>query len=282
MLSFGLLVGGLLFVIGLATYVFAPRVGPNPIFGVRVGYSYASREVWDKTNRLGGLLIALTGVGLTVLALLLYGLDISAGAGIGILTAVLLIALLAEVVWMFAYARRLAQGTAISREIAPVRFRWTYVAPVVGTFVLLVALAAFYYPILPVGRVASHFDLAGRPDGWMPRGEFLLTFLGVALGLVAFNLLIVFVATREPLIAFGRWGSGWRLEPEGGLMYLSLALGLVNVLLALVLLDVVWFNIHAIHLFPVSVVVGMVVLLVGILIGLFFIFAKKEPAGRGE
>jgi hypothetical protein len=270
----------LLFVIGLVTYVFAPRVGPNPIFGVRVGYSYANREVWDRTNRFGGLLIALTGVGLAVLALLLYGLNIPTGVGFGILTAVMLVALLAETVWMFVYARRLAQGTAISRELRPVRFRWTYLAPVLGTFALLVALAAFYYPLLPVGRVASHFDLAGRPDGWMPRGEFLLTFLGLALGLVAFDLLIVFVATREPLIAFGRWGSGWRLEPEGGLMYLGLALGLVNILLALVLLDVIWYNLYSAHLFPVSAIVGMVVLLVGILVALFFFLAKKETGER--
>ena len=33
---------------------------------------------------------------------------------------------------------------------------------------------------------------------------------------VLLNAAVVFIATREPIIALGRWGSTWRLDPERG------------------------------------------------------------------
>jgi uncharacterized membrane protein len=126
---FGWIIGGILVLAGLATYLFAPRVGPNPIFGVRVGYSYASREVWDATNRFGGALLALVGAGIALLGVLLQWLGVASRQGVGILTAVLLLALFGATAWMFLYARRLARGAPLARQIAPVEFRWAYLAP---------------------------------------------------------------------------------------------------------------------------------------------------------
>ncbi|MSP14811.1 MAG: SdpI family protein [Chloroflexi bacterium] len=77
---FGLGIGVLLVLAGAATYYFAPRVGPNPFFGVRIGYAYASREVWNKSNRFGGLALAVAGV-----AIMLYSL-VSGAKGTGCLT----------------------------------------------------------------------------------------------------------------------------------------------------------------------------------------------------
>lgn len=58
-------------------------------------------------------------------------------------------------------------------------------------------IAAWYWPRLPE-RVASHFDAAGRPDGWSTRGSFV----GLMLGMTAFNaavfLLIEQVVRRLP------------------------------------------------------------------------------------
>lgn len=276
MLTYSVFLGALLFIIGLATYVYAPRVGPNPIFGVRVGYSFASREVWDKTNRFGGRLIAWTGIGLVLLALMLNSLSVAPGTAMLIQTGVMIIALLAETLWMVAYARGLAQGTTLACELAPVKFRWTYLAPVFATFLLLVALAAYFYPSLPAGRLATHFDITGTPDGWMSRDGFILFFLGLALSFLVLDLLVVFVATREPLIAVGRWGSRWWLDPERGLLFLGWILGVTNLMFALALLDTVWFNVNSSHLFPVSAFLGIVIVLIGIIIGLFFLMARKN------
>ena len=275
MMTFGLGMGALLFGIGIITYVFAPRVGPNPFFGVRVGYSYASREVWDKTNRFGGILIALVGLVLMGLALILQLLNIAVRDGMTILTAALFVTLLGSVVWMFVYARGLAQGTAIAREVTPVKFRWAYLAPVVVTFVLLAALAAYFYPSMPADRLATHFDFNDQPNGWSSRDGFLVTFLGMAALFVLLDAAVVFIATREPLIAFGRWGSNWRLDPERGLIFAGIAFALTNLIFMAALWDVAWFNTRGVHAFPLSLFLWMIIPLIVILGGLFFLLGRR-------
>ncbi len=276
MLLWGLGIGGLLFLIGLVTYFVAPRVGPNPIFGVRVGYSYASREVWDRTNRFGGALMALIGLVLALLALLLQWLGLSARDGIVLLTVVMLVALLGGTGWMFVYARRLALGTPVAREFSPVRFRWAYLAPVLTTFALLAVTAIYFYPQLPADRMATHFGINDQPNGWMSRDAFYATYLGLAALFLVLDGAVVVIAAREPLIAFGRWGATWRLDPERGLIYTGLAFALVNVILVVVLFDVVAFNLQGSHLFPLSFLLWLIVPLAALLIALFFVLGRRE------
>lgn len=52
-----------------------------------------------------------------------------------------------------------------------------------------------YYPILP-GIVPSHFNLQGRPDGWMPKPAYYLLTGGMS---VAVYLLLTFLAKVDPL-----------------------------------------------------------------------------------
>ena len=59
---YGVGAGLVLVIAGWATYRYAPRVGPNPIFGVRTGYSMVNRDVWDRSNRAGGLILMLMGL----------------------------------------------------------------------------------------------------------------------------------------------------------------------------------------------------------------------------
>ena len=259
MLYFGLLIGAILLAAGLATYYLAPRVGPNPIFGVRIGYAYASREIWDKTNRFGGALMALVGVATALLGLLLTLLNVTAGDGRVWLTAAMLAALAGALAWTFFYARGLARGTPIARDMLPVPFRWAYFAPQ-----------------LPADHVASHFNINDQPDGWTSRGDFVVSFLGLGLLFVILDAIAVIVATREPLIAFGRWGANWRLEPARGLVYLGGAFGLVNLIFIGVLLNVVWYNTRGGFLYPFSVLLLGVAVLVALLIAMFFALARRE------
>lgn len=276
MLYFGLGIGALLVVIGWATYYLAPRVGPNPIFGVRIGYAYASRETWNRTNRLGGALMALVGIGAGALALLLSLLNVSPRDGSRWLTVAIVVALLGAVAWMFLYSRALAQGTPMAREVTPVRFHPAYLAPGLVSFALLVAVAAYFYPTLPADRMATHFNIYDQPDGWMPRDGFVLSFLGLAAIFVLLNVLAVVVATREPLIAFGRWGAGWRLDPERGVIYMGIAFALVNLILIGVLLNVIWFNTRGGFLFPFLSLLWIIVPLIAVLIAMFFALARRE------
>lgn len=276
MLYFGLAIGAILLVAGMVTYYLAPRVGPNPIFGVRIGYAYASRETWDKTNRFGGALIALVGVGTAILGLLLTLLNVAPRDGMGLLIPAMILALLAATAWMFAYARGLAQSTPMARELTPVRFRWVYLTPVLVTCAFLVLVAVYIYPNLPADRVPSHFNIYDQPDGWQTRDEFFLTFLGMAALFVILNGLVVLISTREPLIAFGRWGSTWRLDPERGLIFAGMAFALVNLVFVALLINIAWFTLHGVLAFSFWLVLWMVLPLIGLIVALFFRLGRRE------
>jgi uncharacterized membrane protein len=62
------------------------------------------------------------------------------------------------------------------------------------------AIAAWYWPALPE-RVASHFDAAGRPDGWSSRGSFVGLMLGMTVFHAALFLGIEQLVRRAP----SRW-----------------------------------------------------------------------------
>lgn len=273
---FGLLIGGILFVAGIATYIFAPMIGPNPIFGVRIGYAYANRETWDKTNRFGGALMAIVGVATLIVALILQALNFSTQAGMTALTIILLAGMTIATIGMFAYARGLSQATPIARELVAVPFRWYYLAPVLATFALLVAFMLLIYPTLPANRVPSHFNLYDQPDGWQTRDQFMLTFLGMSALLSMLNVLVVFVATREPLIAFGRLGSSWRLDPANGLVFIGTIFAIVNLIMLALLWNIWWFTTTGAFAFSFWLILWLTIPLIGFIIALFFVLGRRE------
>ena len=275
MQAFGLLVGGILFAAGLAAYFIAPIVGPNPIFGVRIGYAYANRETWDKTNRFGGLLLTFVGIGTIILGLLLQVLNVSVRDGMTVVTTLMLVTLVGAMVWMYLYARNLAQNTAMARELVAVPFRWYYLAPVLATFALLVLFTLAIYPSLPAERVASHFNINDQADGWQTRDQFLLTFLGMSALLVGLNVFIVFVATREPLIAFSRLGSSWRLDPANGLVFVGTIFAIVNLIFVALLWNIWWFMTYGALAFSFWLILWMTVPLIGLIIALFFFLGSR-------
>lgn len=64
--------------------------------------------------------------------------------------------------------------------------RQPWVALVTLVFLLLMGWAqlATYYPFMPP-RIASSFDLAGKPEGWAGKNEFCLTCAGTLLAVAA-------------------------------------------------------------------------------------------------
>lgn len=59
------------------------------------------------------------------------------------------------------------------------------------------AIAAWYWPALPE-RVASHFDAAGRPNGWSSRESFVGLMVGMTVFHAALFLGIEQVVRRSP------------------------------------------------------------------------------------
>ncbi|MCW5852792.1 MAG: DUF1648 domain-containing protein [Anaerolineae bacterium] len=276
-IMFGYLMGALLVIIGIATYLWAPRVGPNPFFGVRTGYSFANRQVWDQSNRVGGLAMTSIGVLLLGVAAVLHLVSAPLGTSILVLTGVMLTTLLGMTGWLFFYTRRLALGSDVARSLTPLRLDWSLFAPAVGAWALLAVVTLAVYPGLPEILV-THFDAAGEPNGWSSRTSFTILYLGLGLLMAVIPSVAALIARTEPVIGLSRLG-GWRLEPRQGILVSSWGMGLANLFLLVVLLDLVWFNWYAVHLLSpgILVLLGMVVLLGGVLI-LFFRYARRSQS----
>ncbi|PKL83061.1 MAG: hypothetical protein CVV24_06970 [Ignavibacteriae bacterium HGW-Ignavibacteriae-3] len=73
-----------------------------------------------------------------------------------------------------------------------------YSAIVFFTLILVsVALPLFYYINLP-DRVASHFNITGRADGWMSKESFLIVELSVIIPLSGFFYAIIHFLPKFP------------------------------------------------------------------------------------
>ncbi len=67
----------------------------------------------------------------------------------------------------------------------------------VGLLLASVGQNIWYWSQSP-DRVATHFDAAGRPDGWMPRTEGALVMGGFQLGVPLFLVVIAVLINRLP------------------------------------------------------------------------------------
>lgn len=274
-LWFGILMGLLMLAAGVAMYALAPRVGPNPIFGVRTGYSFASREVWDQSNRFGGVVFSGIGLALLLLTGLLATLGVRDEAAIGWVTGALLALVLGGTAWILVYTRRLAQGTELAHTLTPVAVPFSTVAPVVVSWGLLTLMTLAILPTLsPV--VATHFGIDGQPNDWMRRGAFGLFYIGLSGLITLIPLAVAWVARREPIIGVSRLGSRWTIGPREGIALMAWLMAAVNLSLALPLLDIAWFDWYGVHLMNLGLMtLLMVVWLIGSALALFMVFARR-------
>lgn len=67
--------------------------------------------------------------------------------------------------------------------------RWIVLVVFVVLLVAATLQMAYYYPRLPE-RMASHFDLQGRADGWSPKGTFFGIMAGILYGMSGLLLLV--------------------------------------------------------------------------------------------
>jgi hypothetical protein len=92
------------------------------------------------------------------------------------------------------------------------------------------------------------------------------------------DVLIVFIATREPLISFSRWGASWRLTPERGLIFLGLMFSLVNLIFIALLWNIWWFTMRGALAFSFWWFVWLIIPLIAVIVLIFFWLARREEA----
>ena len=88
---------GLIFLLGWATFRYAPAIGRNPTFGFRIPWAMQSDENWRVANRKGGKAPMLAGLGIPMLSIPVFpfvdpgmrGLVVTAAMVFGVSAAIL-------------------------------------------------------------------------------------------------------------------------------------------------------------------------------------------------
>ncbi len=190
-----LITGIYIILAALQTFV-APKIRPNPYFGLKIGYTFSSREVWEKSNRRVGLLMLLHSFILIPFCFLnnsyfLYYI------------LAFIAPLVAISIYGIIYSSHLLEevkGEKISTEpIKPleVSFVWKHLGLLL--FLVLLFLMAITYNFLPQ-TIAVHFNSAGEPNGWSSKFTFVIGYAGFGLVYLAILYLIVYAGKKYPML----------------------------------------------------------------------------------
>lgn len=148
-------------------------------------------------------------------------------------------------------------------------FRWRYVALPLSILVLSLVMAAFFYPRLPTD-LAYHFT-DGAPDRWMSRAAFLAWMLLPQLFLLLLAAGIVWGVLRLAR----RWRQA-KKSAEGILIIMGNMVALPQVILSFAMLDVFSYNAYGAQIMPLWIFTLIVMVLGGIVLGIFFILAIRQ------
>ncbi|WP_297467327.1 DUF1648 domain-containing protein [Thermococcus sp.] len=145
----------------------AVRNKQNPFIGVRVGYTYVSKEAWRKANTVGGLFfvffsLILVGLSLLDASEVTFMLVMVAGLIGGLIVPIAVAKKTYEMEELSMEAPEKPAGRRILVNIRPYLFlQLTFL----GVYLLIVALNWDKLPEI----IAVHFNASGTPNGFMSR-----------------------------------------------------------------------------------------------------------------
>ncbi len=149
-------------------------------------------------------------------------------------------------------------------------FRWRYIILPVVFLLLSVILVIYFYHRLPA-EVAYHFQRDGSPDRWLSRGMIVLWLLLPQFLLAGIAVVLTWVVAK--LVArFWQSGSGG-IKPEGVLAVMGNMVALPQIILCFAMLDIFSYNLYRIHLMPLWVFAMIIMVLGGMVLGVFFLRA---------
>ncbi len=172
----------------------APKIGPNPYFGFRIGYSFSSRKVWDKTNRFAGILM-------TIHALFLFPIIILNNIVYYIIALIVPLLVISIVGIIYASHKLEEERVEVKGPVKPIKplettFVWKYLGIILLLILLLMMLIA--YSSLP-NRMAVHFDASGNPNGWSSKNDFYTTYIILAGAYLALLYFIIYAGKKYPV-----------------------------------------------------------------------------------
>jgi len=167
---------------GLICIFKASRLKPNTYLGFRIPSAFLTQKIWSKINVLSGILGIINFVIIVALSLFVRGIYLMVYA---VLSTILIISALGV------YSRKIIEletgrekGGVYPIEVLPtikistkiMLFSWVMTS-------ILIGLILMSRPQLS-GIIAVHFDAEGRPDVFMNRDEFIISFISINLGIM--------------------------------------------------------------------------------------------------
>ncbi len=163
--------------------------------------------------------------------------------------------------------------------VAGLAFPWRHILLPVLILAVAIILTAYFYRLLPA-EVGYHFETDGSPDRWLSRGVFILWMLVPQLFLTLLAGAITWGATR--LTVRFRQPDSTGIKPERILSLMGNMIALPQIILGFAMLDIFSYNSYQVHLLPLWMVALIVMVLGGIILGLFFIQAIRQAWGASR
>jgi len=154
-----------------------------------------------------------------------------------------------------------------------VTFHWSYIVLPVAVLLLSVILTVVFYSRLP-DEVAYRFQPDGSPDKWLSRGTLVIWTLSpqllftLAAGVISLGITGLAARFIQP-------GSAW-IKPERIIMVMSNMIALPQAILAFAMVDVFSYNLFQTHLLPLWIFALIVLVVGGIILGVFFLRALRQ------
>jgi uncharacterized membrane protein len=157
-----------------------------------------------------------------------------------------------------------------------VTFRWTYIVLPAALLLISVILAACFYSWLPP-EVAYHFE-DGSPDRWMRRGAIIAWL--VVPQFVLFLAALAVTSGTKILGTHSRQGESPPLRNL--LLIMGNMVALPQIILTFTMLDIFLYNAYRIHLIPVWAFALIIIVLGGIILGVFFVKVLRQFRGQPD
>ena len=179
-------------------------------------------------------------------------------------------------IWFLLRQRQAVKSKEPKKETAKgdaLTFHWSYIIAPLAILSLSIILTAYFYHQLPQ-EVAYHFQPDGSPDRWLSRGTAIVWAVAPQLFLTLLAVAITWGITKLGMLS--RQTEGALIKPERVLSLMGNIIALPQIVLCFAMLDIFSYNSYQIHLMPVWVFALIIMVLGGIILGIFFIQAIRR------
>jgi len=167
---------------GLICIFKASRLKPNTHLGFRIPSAFLTQKIWSKINVLSGILGIINFVIIAALSLFVKGIYLVVYAVLSIMLIISALSVYSRKIIELETGRE--EGGVYPIEVLPtikistkiMLFGWMMTS-------ILIGLILMSRPQLS-GMIAVHFDVEGRPDVFMNRDEFIISFISINLGIM--------------------------------------------------------------------------------------------------